>query len=69
MKYRQETSPERANVRKARAHVLINKTDAQIENWIDNNVTDLQSARTVLAEMLKLQRDTLRYLAKLRDRV
>lgn len=45
-----EKSDERAQLRR---HQIANATPAQIDNYIDNNVTDLESAKDVLKLLAK----------------
>lgn len=37
-----------------KAHVILNATPTQIDDWIDNNVTDLASAKEVLKLLAKI---------------
>lgn len=40
----------------ARKHVLLNATSAQIDNYVDTNVTDLASAKELFKQLIKIIR-------------
>ena len=47
-------TPEEAERGRLKKHAVLNATPQQIDNYIDNNVTDLASAREVLKLIAKV---------------
>jgi len=54
------TLEQRENIKKIKESFLNGLTDQQIENYIDNNVTNLASAKIVLKKLAKI----IKYIAK-----
>lgn len=57
---RLKTDEQREGIAGIKESILAGKTPAQIENWINTNVTDLASAKTALKYLAK----AIYYLAK-----
>lgn len=64
MKFKQPQSPEQAGVRESRQHHLMKKSTAELNAWLDANINDIASVRSVLALILKNQRVILRRLSR-----
>jgi len=60
MKKRLTTQTQRESISGLKASFLAGKTPEQVETYIDNNVTDLPSAKAVM----KLMAKAILYLAK-----
>lgn len=64
MKIKQGITTERLAVLEDIKTPLMGRTNAEIDTWVEANVTNLAQARTLFKQMLKLQRNVLRHLAK-----
>jgi len=65
MKFKQPLSAEREAVLADAKHPLMGKTNAEIDAYVDANVTNLADAKTLFKQMLKLQRNLLRRMTKI----
>lgn len=65
MKITQVLSIEREAVISDSKSVLVTKTNAEIDAWVDANVTTLAQARTLFKQMLKMQRNLIRHVSKM----
>ena len=65
MKFKQPLSAERAAVLTDAKHPLMGKTNAEIDAYVDANVTNLADAKTLFKQMLKMQRNMMRRLANI----
>jgi hypothetical protein len=67
MKVQQALSQEREAVLGDSKSVLVTKTNAEIDAWVEANVTNLAQARNLFKQILKMQRNILRHASRLRD--
>ena len=65
MKLKQGISDDRAASMADSANPLVNRTNAEIDAWVDANVATLAQARVVFKQLIKLQRNVLRRIAKM----
>ena len=68
MKFVQPQSVEQQQLREDVVHPLMTRTNAQIDTYVDNNVTNLAEAKALFKQMLRLQRNLLRQVVQLQQR-
>jgi len=54
MKIKAKPKKQISDARQIRNHALLKMSDAEIDTWMDNNVTNLESAKDAMAIIAKL---------------
>lgn len=68
MKIQQRISDERRAVLNDARTPGNRRSNAEIDAWVDSNVTNLAQARTLFKQVLKVQRNLLLRIAAIEDR-